>query len=73
MTLLCFTKKSEKVILQRQMLFEKLLNVRNAINVQITEHTVESTEFYYHIFFWNNLWKIILYKKLNRQFDASLS
>ena len=51
MTLLCFTKKSEKVILQRQMLFEKLLNVRNAINVQITEHTVESTEFYYHIFF----------------------
>ena len=51
MTLLCFTKKSEKVILQRQMLFEKLLNVRNAINVQITEHTVESTESYYHIFF----------------------
>ena len=51
MTLLCFTKKSEKVILQRQMLFEKLLNVRNAINVQITEHTVESTESYYHNFF----------------------
>ena len=54
MTLLCFTKKSEKVILQRQMLFEKLLNVRNAINVQITEHTVESTESYYHIFFFGN-------------------
>ena len=51
MTLLCFTKKSEKVILQRQMLFEKLLNVQNAINVQITEHTVESTEFYFHNFF----------------------
>ena len=64
MTLLCFTKKSEKVILQRQMLFEKLLNVRNAINVQITEHTVESTESYYHnffFFFWNNLWKIGLF------------
>ena len=51
MTLLCFTKKSEKVILQRQMLFEKLLNVQNAINVQITEHTVESTEFCFHVFF----------------------
>ena len=54
MTLLCFTKKSEKVILQRQMLFEKLLNVQNAINVQITEHTVESTEFCFHVFFSNH-------------------